>query len=217
MARKLWFAGIFQSAIPQFAQLILIILLFYFFISGWQAQKLYDALLDLTSNNNYPTTEASFFPNDSVKMGVLFNNNTDGSNPNYFIFWQDSAEFGEEYKFINIDSTLSEELWGNTQNIFGNGILAYPYNLHPWQKSIDNLDFWQMERPVKIYPFPFVSANDGWLLKYFFNEEDHNDEGSNVLFDVDNNGINFGRLSLPIYNEQGILISHFAFDIMLNS
>lgn len=44
LKRKLSIAGVFQSTIPQILQLAALVLIFYFFISGWQAQNLRSAL-----------------------------------------------------------------------------------------------------------------------------------------------------------------------------
>ncbi len=44
LKRKLRIAGVFQSTIPQIMQLVALLLIFHFFISGWQAQNLRTAL-----------------------------------------------------------------------------------------------------------------------------------------------------------------------------
>lgn len=44
LSRKLWISGLFQSTVPQFIQLVLLLLIFFFLIASWQADSLLQSL-----------------------------------------------------------------------------------------------------------------------------------------------------------------------------
>ncbi len=46
LSRKLWISSLFQSTFPQFIQFAMLVITFYLFISGWQAENLRQAIFD---------------------------------------------------------------------------------------------------------------------------------------------------------------------------
>lgn len=69
ISRKLWIASLFQSTIPQFVQLVLLLFIFFLFISGWQAynlrQQIY-TLCDQAAKGQVKTIQVKKMPLDSL-------------------------------------------------------------------------------------------------------------------------------------------------------
>ncbi|KAA3612005.1 MAG: hypothetical protein D8M58_19860 [Calditrichaeota bacterium] len=214
LSRKLWFAGIFQSLIPQIFQLTLSLILFFFFVSAWQAQNLQEDLNKsgfISTGNTQPKIISD---EDAAKLklsGIIKKTYPEES---YYYFVKDSASSKIIY-YQNIDSLFCQDLWSSSQTIFGNGLLAYPVKLRSWERYLNKADFWQRGKADKISPFSFIDAADGWFTGHY-EVVDKTKDFDAVLFAMPTRGLSFGRVTLPLYNPQGQQISHFAFDIMFN-
>ncbi len=214
LSRKLWFAGIFQSIIPQIFQLTLSGILFFFFISNWQAQNLQIGLKNIDLNNLKTNSQFEIseeFIQQNINSGIIKKTSPKES---YYYFVRDTSNKDIIY-YKNIDSLFCENLWTNSHFIFSNGLIAYPFKLLPWEIYLNKIDVWQKNQADKISPFSFIDAAEDWHIGYY-ESVGENESGNGVLFYLPTKGLSFGRVTFPLYNLKGQQISHFAFDIMLN-
>ncbi|MCB0281646.1 MAG: SpoIIE family protein phosphatase [Calditrichae bacterium] len=215
LSRKLWFAGLFQSGIPQIFQLALLILLFYFFVAGWQAGQLKDSLLKLRNNTSQKIENIDTAHLSATEGIFKKTSNEQTNNPLFYYFWKDSVG-SNDYHLIEIDSHFCRNMLEGSQHIFGNGIQAYPFNSASWQQKIDAWDFWQKKSSVKIYPFSFTSNAEDQLAEYFIKPDSNHREDAVFLLDLPGGGVSVGRLIIPVYDSQGKIISDFSIDMALN-
>ncbi len=214
LSRKLWFSGVFQSIIPQIFQFILLVTLFFFFISGWQAKNLQEDLLKGVENGTRAGGQLQISDALLAKIGSVGVIKKMQPKEAYYFFMTDSSGSKINY-YQNVDSFYCKSLWDGSQLMFGNGLIAYPFKLLSWEKYLDKIDVWQRGRADKISPFPFMDAVDRWYTGYYEEKENH-DLMDGVLFGIPAKGLSFGRVSLPLYNMQGQQTAYFAFDIMFN-
>jgi len=208
LSRKLWFAGFFQSSIPQIFQFILIIILFFFFLSGWQAQNIQNSLNDVLENNGNSLLNVKLNNKKIPSQSIIKVRDNPDLEPSYYFYWRDSLK-SQEDNFIFIDSSFCSLLYNNSAHILGNGVLAYPFEFAPWQKTIDNLDLWQKDQTIKIYPFSFFSNHDKWYASYYEKVALNDSITGLVSFDVPGKGLTIGRVFLPVYDQNGVQLSYF--------
>lgn len=214
LSRKLWFAGLFQSGIPQIFQLVLLLLLFYFFVAGWQAGQMQGSLTEL---KNHPSSQSEKINTSHLTAmeGILQNKSYSTNKTDFYFFWKDSSG-SKEYHLIKIDSKFCRDVFDKSQHIFGNGILAYSFSAPSWQQKIDAWDFWQKKNSVKIYPFSFSANANDECTEYFDKPDSSKSDDALFLLDLSGNGISIGRLIMPVYDIQGKTVSDFAIDMALN-
>ncbi len=181
--RKLQIAGWLQSSIPQFIQLIILLLLFYFFISAWQAENLKKTMLQIletaeadnrkSSLTVYQTSlisssqeiqisgyEKITLPkNLSSATAIQLKKTADSENSDYFIFYQQKQANNVFLTLVKIDSFFLATLQKNFVNISANGLIVYPFTFQSWDSIFYRIRGWESSKSqseIRVYPFGLV-------------------------------------------------------------
>jgi serine phosphatase RsbU (regulator of sigma subunit) len=229
LSRKLWIAGLFQSTFPQIIQFLFLILIFCFFLSGWQAQdflnsfnELRDELVSgappagLSVSEQYIDSDAPniylenyqavrFLPN-YPDMGILA-----FSGPKVESVYYIYMKILNNITLVKIDQQFSRKLTDRMSAIGGSGILIYPFAPRPLMEYLYDINFWQEHNYIKIFPLGLISNNRTWSIKSIVVDKDvvrvesqqHDEDRYLVL----------GRVFLPIVNKNPESYTYFAFDI----
>ena len=182
LSRKLKISSLFQSTFPQIIQLIMLLIIFYCFLAGWQAEKVRRAVVSQTEQmisgrtreslevfrfpvgspdskihlSGYePVNQTEQFPNRGV-LRLVQAQTADASDSNgrdYFLFSRSSEEAGEAIYFVKIDSSFLEVVSRNSSILAGSSLLAYPFNPPPWESYIYDLALWDEDQGFTIFPF----------------------------------------------------------------
>ncbi len=207
LSRKLWFSGLFQSFIPQIVQFILLMLLFFFFTAGWQAQNLSDEIKKQLQKSKAVMAEPATLPFD-VSTGIW-----ESEKGEWFLF---SRTNNDTIFATLLDSTLLKKMWFEKQTLFGNGLVAYPIELDSWQSLLMKYDLWQRTRDIRFYSLNFWYSEKENKRSYFDNGREQEDDRKVFLLDTGReSGFVFGRVYMPFVSAskpQGLI----AFDIVLN-
>lgn len=213
VSRKLWFAGIFQSLIPQIFQLALSSLIFFYIISGWQAsnlrETLQNALNDEEAVNTYMVNDSTLFASFPLKGVIKLEDET------FHIFKKDTARSDSTLYTRPINRIFVRETWSATNQIIGNGILAYAFMPLPWQSAMDKMDFWLKDDAMRLYPFSIFSTEEGAVKQYYRPVKEIQDRWR-VKIDIPGSGLSFGKVIMPMYNENANIEKLYAFDLMFN-
>ncbi len=184
LARKLWISSLFQSTFPQIFQFVLMLLVFQFFISGWQADQVRFAIGDLferIQENDQPIGIRSYaIERDALHRGVDLDGyilqHDYGAVPKegiitlqqrsdtaaasevdqaLFLFHRDKRTPRIVY-FVRLDTGFLDYLGSAFVPVAGNGILGYPYKPNRWENYIYSLDYWQKDDAIRIFPFSWT-------------------------------------------------------------
>gem|GEM_PF-1254893 len=193
LARKLSMAGLFQSTFPQFFQFLFLICIFFFFISGWQADKLrqllqteIEQIRDGYVDSSYIHYQLNIRPGDQALLcsgyapcilrqpldnnGIIALNKSrsDTDEPakeeDYFLYIKGNDTLSTSLYLIKIDSNLVNYLSPKLNIMVGNGLICYPYAPKDWQDFLFNLGILKSESDIRIYPFSVLSRNRDWAL-----------------------------------------------------
>jgi serine phosphatase RsbU (regulator of sigma subunit) len=188
LARKLSMAGLFQSTFPQLFQFVFLISIFFFFISGWQAETLRGLLLNEieqtrngTINPSFTTYRLTLKPGDQTLLcsgydpctiyqpfaatGIIALNavrpsSEENSNRDeYFLYVKGTDSLLTSLDLIRIDTVLVDHLSRKLKVLAGKGLICYPYAPKEWQDFISNLPLLKSASDLRIYPFSFLSKN----------------------------------------------------------
>ncbi len=238
LSKKLSISGLFQSTIPQLIQFLLLIFVFYFIVSGWQANQLRNTIKNTIENisneksepglfySNFTVTnedsihslkgyESIHFKKSNPKTGIIGIKKINNENIDYFLFKNNKDSIRNELSFVRVDSLFIAHLAKQLSVINGSGIMAYPYFLKEWQKIVYNISFWQNNQNIKIFLFGLLSNNQGIPIQTQFEilEKPDTDFVFKGLSSFSGNRkLVTGRLYLPLLNDQNNN-SHFAIDI----
>ena len=189
LSRKLNISGYFQSTFPQIIQMVMLLIIFYFFIAGWQAEKVRMALMSemerISAENtsqgvqhfkvSKTSPHATFkisgyepihFHRDFSSKGVLvvkpIGKNLSGSKPvkQYFIYSTISEGDEELISFIKIDSSFMTHVSQNTSILAGTHLLTYPYTPTKFESFFYDLNFLGSRKNFRIFPFGLLPRND---------------------------------------------------------
>ncbi|MCA9732934.1 SpoIIE family protein phosphatase [candidate division KSB1 bacterium] len=243
LARKLWISSLFQSTFPQFFQFIILLLVFQFFLAGWQADQVRMAIKDLYDNieeeraprgiTNYTIDSTSLLhgvnfdgyhlqpnrsnlPEDGVATAepeILQNE----SQPAYFLFHRETED-KNTYHFVRMDEGFMNYLGSSFVPVIGSDIFGYPYTPNRWEKYIYSLDYWQKNNPIRIFSFSFLPYEKEAPIKTQFNRS--NQHGTKAIADVKfkifgQEQFVFGRLFIDHYNANFRQAGYFAYDVVL--
>ena len=241
LERKLKIASLFQSTFPQFIQFFFMILMFFYFISGWQAMNLRKAIyshLDSISSSPYSGSSTVYkvplIANNKIiflqgyeprqilfnlpEQGVIalnrtaFPGQTSFSNRDYFIFHK-----SDNYITLSkMDTSFIRAITYDLLVVTGSGILMYPLSPREWQKKIYNSNILQDDPDIRIYPFGFYSQNDSRAVSAQI-ENTNYDPGSTKIYGFmalfGEKRIVVGRVYLPVVGETTGEYPYFAIDI----
>lgn len=243
LSRKLKISGLFQSTFPQLIQFVLLLLIFYSFLSGWQAENLrkslHDQISGIESGKGDPSLavyrlhsisdsqadeklqqfKTSFPLTRLSKSGVIamsrFDARVDSDRVDYYIF---SKPDSGGILFIKIDLPLLESLVHNIHYLGGTSLDVHPITPGKWSKYVYESNYlWQGKSPVRIFPFGALASRVSPPLSIPF--EPQQDSATFKISNITIGGqqqIVFGRIYLPLYESDESYNRYLALDIVLN-
>jgi serine phosphatase RsbU (regulator of sigma subunit) len=241
LSKKLSIAGFFQSSFPQVIQLLVLLFTFYFFIASWQANQLRKLIYsniesvienDKTSNINYysviknpkqttvsiPGYKQSAIETSYKKTAIVELLKADDNakiQKDYFIYIHPEDSVSKSIFLVKIDSTLIGELSQELSVIISSGLKAYPFQLKGWRKTLYDINYWQKNEKIKVFPFSLFSNNYGNAIESeIWAKEEPNAPTviESQLLKKTKRNLVLGRLYLNIINS-GDENTHYAFDI----
>lgn len=245
LSRKLKISGLFQSTFPQLIQLIILLLIFYSFVSGWQAENLRRSIQDQLKQIEQGTADPSiecykidlkettiadkafkYEPLSSLERlsgtGVIEMRRQDLVIPfikpkvDYFIF---SKISDSTIYLIKIDSQLLQSLTTNLRYLAGTSMVAYPLTPEKWISYIYKADFlWQRDRYIRIFPLGALPQNaDSAVSIQLEYPQTRPEKILNKLEFLfkDKYQLVFGRVYLPFWKADSLTDNYLAFDIIM--
>jgi serine phosphatase RsbU (regulator of sigma subunit) len=241
LSKKLSIAGLFQSSFPQFIQSIVLLSTFYFFIASWQGDQLRTIIIskiqsiitnknpdDLTffrfekepdsiqiSINGYQDTNIK---SDYNKISIVALNKSEENtkiSKDYFFYINPKDTISNNIFLLKIDTTFIKEITHELSVVVSSGIKAYPFELKEWKKTLYEIDYWQKNEKIKIFPFSLFSNNFGNTIETEIWSYDEPDSPKNInsnIFVKINRNLVLGRLyfkTLNLNDEN----AYFAIDI----
>lgn len=245
LSRKLKISGLFQSTFPQLIQFVLLLLIFYSFLSGWQAENfrksLQDQLDKIASGRGDPaitfyqlksmsdTQDArelqslkSSFPLTRLSQaGVIaisrFDARVDSDRVDYFIF---SKPDSGGIHFIRVDQSLLHVLVRDLHYLGGTTLDVHPVTPGKWSKYIYESNYlWQGKTAVRVFPFGALASKTRSPLSIPFETlpDTSKSEISKIKVTIaGQQQIVFGRVYLPLFEGETSSDRYLAFDIILN-
>lgn len=234
LSRKLWIATLFQSTIPQFIQLILLLFIFYLFIAGWQANNLRQAIHKLaqhppthatSSLNIKRVTDQELFEKSYItqvftqNMGAIFLKEDSSAQKDFFLYFVPQSQkvgYSDSLYVVKVDSAFLSYLFHSTHFIVGSGIAAYRYKPNSFMAYLYRLKFWQAE-PFRINPIgiinPFMTRPKSKAVIWAHSRGLIPPEKFFAFHNLKLIPIVVGRLFLPTGNKD----EYFTFDIFYNA
>ena len=186
LSGKLRISALFQSTFPQLIQLVILLLMFFVFISAWQASVLREQLLATVADSQPDSQEMhinlfQFSQNppaqyhipgyDAFVMGSQFQDagvialERKSMRPlrrlpakDYFYYRIEKEGPTRVMRFVKIDSAFMKALSRNFVVIAGSHIAARPYYSRTWEDWLFNFDLFRDKEGSRIIPFGPISA-----------------------------------------------------------
>ncbi len=226
ISRKLWIASLFQSTIPQFVQLVLLLFIFFLFISGWQADNLRRQiyqLCDQAAQGHIETVQVKKMPIDALyelsqdpsvfskDLSVVALGQNDQKQK--LLFFRSEKLEQDSLFVLTVDSLFLKEIFGRTRLIIGSGILAYKLKPKTFMAYFYRLKFWQ-SGTIRINPLglinPFLNLNKNSDLVIWPIRSDPGLKQSNFWWrHLQSYPLIVGRIIFPLNEEN----TYFAMDI----
>ncbi|MBD3290398.1 SpoIIE family protein phosphatase, partial [candidate division KSB1 bacterium] len=220
---------LFQSTFPQLIQLIILILIFYAFLSGWQAENLRSGLKDqlstirkgrATENITLYEYQARGKQLDSIqlpdddrpievshlpKQGVVQIDPADGGKPEYFLYSKSTNLDTNFIHLIKLDSKFLGLLKDEFQYLAGSLMMAYPYVPDRLPAYFYRINFWQNDRYMKIFPFGIRPNDATAAMSASLLEDSDQDSGDRrtSFLGLSERYLTFGRLFFDLWEQRG--------------
>ena len=222
LKRKLWIAGLLQSTIPQISQLLILLVVFFYVIAGWQGFQvkngLENELLNVSKGNSngrdtfvipldssgqkWPLTamqvpEGEMLP---ASKGVLALADSTGQ-PTYFLFRK--RTYSDTLALVQLHQGFLEKLTTSFVPFAGSSLLAYagePGTLESWFYRLEST---QTHDRFQIFPFNiFVRRPQSVVLASQFSPGRSRSGRRMARAMLDRGGIVVGRVLLPVYDSR---------------
>lgn len=243
--RKFRIAGWLQSSIPQLIQLVLLLLVFYFFIAGWQAENLRNSI-----NNQLSKIESGVFPykqnihkfykGDSANLNSVpgyypinlqeidiaqavislksirpIKNQVDA----FFIYFQSDHQDKIVY-LVKLDSLFLEEVKENIALIAASNLAVYPFQKTGWDSVLYHLRMWQNSSrygEFRIFPFSMIPNKSDQMISLSLtdNEKTENLSNSPKIKIMQQEVFTAGRVYIQHLDENLNRNGYFAFDVLI--
>ncbi|HEX9652755.1 MAG TPA: HAMP domain-containing protein, partial [bacterium] len=194
LSRKLKISSLFQSTFPQLIQLCMLLLMFYFFLAGWQAEKVRMAIIakieEIGSGSGHREIPIFKFPVSSSDwtlslkgyqpiqfrktlpdQGVLTiprlssPATANAADGDYFIFFESrEADTLRYLNIVKLDSMFLQALSERTSILAGSLLQAYPYQPPLWESYLYDFSFLKDESRFWIFPFGVIPARPDWSV-----------------------------------------------------
>jgi len=189
LSRKLKISSLFQSSFPQFVQFFLLVSVFCFFISGWQAEnfrteitKVLDGVQDRQALNgiSYFTHDLLSASSNIIIRGYLpirIPGDLQGyrvveatriglsgeRNKDHFIVFKDADSLSNLVHLVKIDSVFLKLVTNNLPLIVGSQVKAYPfYTSNQVESFLYKLNTNELKALGSVFPFsllPYSKSN----------------------------------------------------------
>ena len=243
LRRKLRIASIFQSSLPQLMQFVVLILIFFYFISGWQAlnirKVIYQKTESLTSAGNKsepPVHRVSMLGRENViflpgyeprqiifelpEHGVLslkkaiLSNNRSFSGRDYFLY----TKTDDTLQMVRLDTSFVRSLSQDLPLLTGSGLVMYPFTPREWQKRLYDNSLFEDDYNLNIFPFSFTTAPNKWSVYSNFERENWRTDKIRISTGESPSAqMRFvvGRVFIPVAGDETGELPYFAFDVYL--
>lgn len=195
LSRKLKISRLFQSTLPQLIQLCLLLIIFYAFVAGWQAEKTRKAIWKtfekITSGEvvssaftrtfkplpsksiQIPGYKPFFLPEERTQQGIIQLDIFPGyRSSKYFLFREIKNEDGEhEITYLKVDSVFMQICSENIFVLAGTQLLGYPYTPGKvetyFYDLINKMPFlWgRDDKNFYIFPFGLIPHKPEWQIQ----------------------------------------------------
>ena len=245
LSRKLKISSLFQSTFPQIIQLCMLLLIFYFFIAGWQANKVRQSMIDqlqqrstgnatdslyafkfaydnfdgiLQLNGYQPVLVSGHMPDQGI-LAVTKSHNarTNSDEVDYFLFLISSETREDSIYLVKLDSNFLQVVSKSTSIFAGSQLLAYPYKPSNWESYLYKLT-WERDLNFRIFPFGLTSQRGSYTLSVPFKLEEKSSSDWIEEINVSimkQNQFIVGRVLAPLINANMEQTGFFVFDILL--
>ncbi len=244
LSRKFKIAGWLQSSIPQFIQLVILLLVFYFFIGGWQAENLKTVIInqlrvdsatgDRGKINSYniqvkdypvqvdlPGYRPFEIPGSRVKAAVVHLQplSTIKKSPyNNFLFSLLHSQEYDEVHLVQIDSVFLENIQSKLVTIAASGLMAYPFQVNQWDSLLYNIRGWMTNErfaDIQVFPFALTPYSSEQMVSVNLGGDHKNTSNEVQVVIMRQDKFTAGRVYLPLVNSQFRKTGLWAFDIVL--
>lgn len=244
LSRKVRIAGWLQSSLPQLFQLVILLMVFYFVISGWQAEKMRDAIIKQIQNmttlaeinqlsiykidltREHTSIEIPGYLNLSNKgtfpdQGVIKLTSKKNDKYDYFLFSRIRENTSDVAYFMKLDTLILKEISNNLPMLMASHILSYPFQISRWDSILYKVQFWQKlkkYRAFQIYPFGLIPHESSYLISVKFEGDliagDKSESKQRIVI-FGHRVFTAGRVFIPLYNRNFIRSGFWAFDISI--
>lgn len=238
LSRKLWISSILQSTFPQAIQFILLLIIFYFFIAGWQAQNLRENIISIPNKITQENLKQTVIIEDSNNPITLFDSYTIEYHqilPSFgviqlnsemeheqkqkddfmnFILFARSETFPDTAVFIPVNDKLLKLLTSDLPVVTGSRLVAYSYKPQKWEDWVYRTTFWVEKHDVRIFPFALVSESGEDLISTSLSKESAQTSKLKIRF-MNQEQLVSGRVLLPLFDRTMHQKGYFALDIVL--
>ncbi|MBN2366376.1 MAG: hypothetical protein EH225_10620 [Calditrichaeota bacterium] len=241
LSRKFKIAGWLQSSIPQFIQLVILVLVFYFFIGGWQAENLKNAIItqvDKIATSNIRTPHTSYqlrideYPfeiklseyetininRSPYKNAVIPLRQQDSQKRDYFLLTQLTTAELDVAQLVKIDSSFLKLIHSELQTVAASGLVSYPFRVSEWDSILYNLQWWISRsdyQEIRIFPFALTPYESEEALAVRFPGYGAAAENETRFTIMHSDIFTAGRVFIPMINYRAEKTGLWAFDIVI--
>ena len=189
LSRKLWISGMFQSTFPQMIQFVMLLLIFHFFIAGWQAENVRQALMSQIDEMRSPGgleyidyIEPHRFAIDDFKEirgfePINFSRRTpeqgivtltrksrarfddEPATVNFLFFRPEDAE-KDSVILVELTPQLLSLISRNTHVLAGSALMSYAYTPSSWESFFYTPSFFSEDRNIRIFPYALAPKEE---------------------------------------------------------
>lgn len=243
LSRKLRIAGLFQSSFPLFIQMAALLIIFFLFISGWQAEQLRDQFIQIKDKGltvhrfaidsdgknqmiDIPGYQTEKIDEEITGRGIIslrrLNPEPDRRKVDYFFFQKSVINNRPSLQLTEINKEFLNQVASKLKLLAGNGIVAYTHQPRRWTQYFSWFGFTQSENEISTNPFALIYplageagyGADRIMCVFPGNENNYNNWSLDLrLFNLKNPLIVVGRLTIPLYYAENPEHSSFLIDI----
>jgi serine phosphatase RsbU (regulator of sigma subunit) len=241
LTRKFRIAGWLQSSLPQLAQLLLLIFVFYFFIASWQAENLRTAIIsnfeesNITSSKskiqiyeyNIEDSENQFrIPRHGIVSMKQFMPNQGvieiASSNSYFLYNINISDGLKHIQFIQINTGFLTEISQNLPVLMASHIMGYPFQINQWDSLFYKIRIWEWHKTsnypeIKAFPFGLVPHKSHYQTSVALNQNVSNVNNKYYIpfLSKSENIFTAGRIFLPLFTKDSVAKGYWAFEMVI--
>ncbi len=236
LKRKLWIAGLLQSTFPQFIQLFILLIVFFYAVAGWQGyqvkkniENLFDtaardagksvqswtvAMDGLPENWPLPGVQAPAMSADLAHKGVLALQDSSRNGRTFFLYRVVSAQ-PDSLCLIRIDNQTLDAITHGFVPLAGSTLLGYACKLSAFEVWIYRMEISQSDDHINISPFNiFVRKPQSRVLGRKFVQDDIGARTADWSRSV-SGGVVVGRVLMPLYGANMQQSGFYSLDILV--